>query len=63
MYQGFAPQVEVDKGGDNADLGATQPCTHVLGPVLHKKGDGLPMLETRGQKEVCNTIAVLVQLK
>ena len=62
VQQRLAPEVEVDEGGHDADLGAAQPQPDVLWPVLHEQRHALPVLEAGLEKEVSKLVAVLVQL-
>ena len=63
VHQRLGPQVEVDEGGHEADLGAAQPQPDVLRPVLHEQRHTVPVLEPGVQEEVGQLVAVLVQLK
>ena len=63
VHQGFSPQVEVDEGGHEADLGAAQPQPDILRPVLHEQRHAVPVLEPGPEQEVRQLVAVLVQLR
>ena len=63
VHQGFSPQVEVDEGGHEADLGAAQPEPDILRPVLHEQRHAVPVLEPGPEQEVRQLVAVLVQLR
>ena len=41
VEQGLPREVGVNEGGDDTDLGAAQPDTDVLGPVLHEESNTL----------------------
>ena len=63
VHQRLPPQVEVDEGGDEADLGAAQPQPDVLGPVLHEQRHAVPMLEPGIEEEVSQLVAILIKLQ
>ena len=63
MKQGLATKIEVDKGRDYPNLGATKPQSYVLRPVLHKEGQSVSMFKARTDEKMCQPIAVIIQLE
>lgn len=62
MQKALPREVGVDKRGDEANLGATEPQAHILGPVLHEKCHALAGLVALPQKVVGHAIAVGLQV-
>ena len=62
VQQRLAPEVEIDEGGHDADLGAAQPQPDVLRLVLHEERHAVAVAEPRGQEIVRQPVAVLIQL-
>ena len=63
MEQGLPSEVGVDESGHDTNLGAAQPDADILGPVLHEERYAVAGLVAQPEKEVRDTVAVVLEIE